>query len=176
MILDLATAYRDVFEEGREEGWVEGQSRLRDQGGGDMVRQLPVLNARSLWMLFGYRMDKFNAFANDQLSVGEKILSLPFLLHFTFFFFVKMLVSSIRNKIKREEVYNEQRAEKNRQKLNKRLKEKKLEASNPELKEERLKNNVPKTLENTREMDETIVEEDDEVNNACWKYRLLLLL
>ncbi|KAJ3219162.1 Ribosome production factor 1 [Dinochytrium kinnereticum] len=71
--------------------------------------------------------------------------------------------NDIRNKRKREEIYHKQKAEKNQQKLKKRLKTKEAEEENPELKEERLKENVPKTLENTREADETIVGDDDEV-------------
>ncbi|KAJ3331362.1 hypothetical protein HDU76_003380 [Blyttiomyces sp. JEL0837] len=74
----------------------------------------------------------------------------------------KVLPSDIRNKHKREEVYNKQRSEKARLKLKKRIKIKKAEEENPELKEERLKSNVPKTIENTREVDETVVEGDDE--------------
>ncbi|CAO3681234.1 unnamed protein product [Rhizopus stolonifer] len=40
----------------------------------------------------------------------------------------------------------------------------KVEEKNPELKQKRLEENVPKTLDNTREADETITEQpDDEV-------------
>ncbi|KAJ3416937.1 Ribosome production factor 1 [Chytridiales sp. JEL 0842] len=70
--------------------------------------------------------------------------------------------SEIKNKVKREEVFNKQKAAKRQLKLKKRLKQKKEEEENPELKEERLKNNVPNTLENTREVDETIVDPEDE--------------
>jgi ribosome production factor 1 len=73
-----------------------------------------------------------------------------------------VIPSQIKNKVKREEVFNKQRQTKNQIKLKKRLKQKKEEAANPELKEERLKNNVPNTLENTREFDETIVDHEDE--------------
>ncbi|KAJ3030476.1 UNVERIFIED_CONTAM: hypothetical protein HDU68_008892 [Siphonaria sp. JEL0065] len=70
--------------------------------------------------------------------------------------------NDIKNKIKRSEVVNKLRIEKNQQKLKRRMKTRKEEAANPELKEERLATNVPKTLENTREADETIVDADDE--------------
>ncbi|KAI9339313.1 anticodon-binding protein [Obelidium mucronatum] len=70
--------------------------------------------------------------------------------------------NEIKNKIKRSEVVNKLRTEKARQKLKRRMKTRKEEAANPELKEERLAANVPKTLENTREADETIVDADDE--------------
>ena len=71
--------------------------------------------------------------------------------------------SEIKNKIKREDEYNKQRTEKNREKLKRRIKNKKDEKDNDELRQERLKKNVPKTLENTREVDETIVNGDEEV-------------
>ncbi|KAI8892397.1 anticodon-binding protein [Globomyces pollinis-pini] len=69
----------------------------------------------------------------------------------------------IKNKIKREEVYHKLKAEKNRLKLKKRQSIKKLEDQNPELKDKRLSENQPKTLESTREADETIVNDDEEV-------------
>lgn len=73
-----------------------------------------------------------------------------------------MEVKSIKNKIKREEIHLREKKAKSKEKLKRRLEIKKQEAQNPELKKERLANNVPKTLENTREVDETIVAEDDE--------------
>ncbi|KAI8849722.1 anticodon-binding protein [Chytridium lagenaria] len=71
--------------------------------------------------------------------------------------------NDIKNKRKREEVYHAQKAEKNKAKLQKRMKTRKEEEENPELKEERLKSNVPATIENTREADETVVGDDEEV-------------
>ncbi|KAJ3326396.1 Ribosome production factor 1 [Gonapodya sp. JEL0774] len=71
--------------------------------------------------------------------------------------------SQIRNKMKREEVFHKLKSEKRRSKLKARMATKKDEELNPELKEERLKKNVPKTLDNTREFDETVVGDDDEV-------------
>ncbi|KAL1918580.1 uncharacterized protein VTP21DRAFT_2602 [Calcarisporiella thermophila] len=71
-------------------------------------------------------------------------------------------VTSIKNKMKREEVYQRLKAEKAREKREMRKQRKKEEEQDPSLLEERLKNNVPKTLENTREFDETVVEEADE--------------
>jgi ribosome production factor 1 len=68
-----------------------------------------------------------------------------------------VLPSEIKNKVKREQVYNKQRQEKAQEKLKRRLALKKAEEDNPELKKERLSANVTKTLENTREFDETIV-------------------
>ncbi|CAG8436722.1 6387_t:CDS:2 [Ambispora gerdemannii] len=73
-----------------------------------------------------------------------------------------ILPSQIKNKIKRDEVYNRQLQEKNRQKLALKLRRQKEEAKDPEKKKERLAQNVPKTLENTREYDETIVSGEDQ--------------
>ncbi|KAJ3349703.1 Ribosome production factor 1 [Entophlyctis luteolus] len=70
--------------------------------------------------------------------------------------------NDIKNKMKRSEVVNNLRIEKNRLKLKRRMRTRKAEAENPELKEERLRANVPRTLESTREADDTIVEPDDE--------------
>ncbi|CAG8728575.1 8288_t:CDS:2, partial [Cetraspora pellucida] len=67
----------------------------------------------------------------------------------------------IKNKIKREEIHARRRQEKNRRKTETRLKRRKEEAKNPEKKADRLSKNIPKTLENTREFDETIVDPDD---------------
>ncbi|KAG9304286.1 hypothetical protein G9A89_019848 [Geosiphon pyriformis] len=70
--------------------------------------------------------------------------------------------SQIKNKIKREEVHNRQQQEKIRRKLALRKQRRNDEAQHPEKKKERLAKNIPKTLENTREHDETIVVSDDE--------------
>ncbi|CAG8538523.1 18743_t:CDS:2 [Racocetra fulgida] len=61
--------------------------------------------------------------------------------------------SLIKNKIKREEIHARRRQEKNRRKMEMRLKRRK--------EEERLSRNIPKTLENSREFDETIVDPND---------------
>ncbi|CAG8553042.1 5352_t:CDS:2, partial [Scutellospora calospora] len=69
--------------------------------------------------------------------------------------------SQIKNKIKREEIHARRKQEKNRRKMETRLRRRKEEVGNPEKKAERLSKNIPKTLENTRELDETIVDPDD---------------
>jgi ribosome production factor 1 len=69
----------------------------------------------------------------------------------------------IKNKIKRNEVYHKNKTEKAQEKFKKRLALKKQESLDPQLKESRLQQNIPATLENTREKDETIVGEDPEV-------------
>ena len=84
---------------------------------------------------------------------------------------LRVVPSDIKNKMKREEVYNRQRSEKAQLKLKRRLKIKKDEANNEALKEERLKENVPKTLENTREFDETVVDQEDEEVSE-WEYNM----
>ncbi|CAG8452957.1 18717_t:CDS:2 [Acaulospora morrowiae] len=71
------------------------------------------------------------------------------------------LPSQIKNKIKREEIYAKQKQEKSRHKIEQRVKRRKEEAEDPEKKKERLSKNVPRTLENTREFDETVVEPED---------------
>lgn len=76
---------------------------------------------------------------------------------------IKVNPTSIKNKIKREDVHHRVKVEKAKAKRVRRQQLKKEEEEDPEKKEERLKKNVPKTLENTREFDETIVQEDNEV-------------
>jgi ribosome production factor 1 len=71
--------------------------------------------------------------------------------------------NTIKNKIKRKEVYHKLKSEKNREKLKKRLGQKQVEKVDPSLKEQRLKENVPQTLETLRELDETLVGDDTEV-------------
>ncbi|KAH8549460.1 anticodon-binding protein [Umbelopsis sp. PMI_123] len=71
--------------------------------------------------------------------------------------------NDIKNKAKREDIYHKQKAEKAKAKRERRLQLKKEEEKNPELKEARLKNNVPKTIDNTREKEDTFVEDDEEV-------------
>ncbi|CAI2185013.1 9698_t:CDS:2 [Funneliformis geosporum] len=72
-----------------------------------------------------------------------------------------ILPSQIKNKIKREEIHAKTNQDKSRRKMELRLQRRKEEAEDPSKKEERLAKNVPKTLENTREFDETIVEPED---------------
>ncbi|KAI7866367.1 anticodon-binding protein [Spinellus fusiger] len=71
--------------------------------------------------------------------------------------------SELKNKQKREDLYKKQKVEKQKQKSQKRKQLAKEEGKRPELKQKRLEANVPKTLENTRENDETMVNNDDEV-------------
>ncbi|KDR80620.1 hypothetical protein GALMADRAFT_207637 [Galerina marginata CBS 339.88] len=68
--------------------------------------------------------------------------------------------SSIKNKIKREEVANKAKKAKNQQKLQKRLAQAKLEANDPAAKKKRLAENVPRTLDNMREFDPSILTAD----------------
>ncbi|KAJ3175732.1 argininosuccinate synthetase [Irineochytrium annulatum] len=75
-------------------------------------------------------------------------------------------MSDIRNKIKRTEVFYKEKAAKNQEKLKRRIQQKKAEKENPDLRAERLERNVPKTLENTRETDETFVGDDEEILEA----------
>ncbi|KAG0247379.1 hypothetical protein BG011_001606 [Mortierella polycephala] len=72
-------------------------------------------------------------------------------------------INTIKNKLKREELYQKQKNAKAKAKRDRRTVLQKEESSNPEKKEKRLTENVPNTLENTREFDETIVEDDAEV-------------
>ena len=72
-------------------------------------------------------------------------------------------INTIKNKLKREELYKKEKAAKAKHKRDRRMALSKEESSNPEKKEKRLADKVPNTLENTREFDETIVEEDEEV-------------
>jgi len=72
-------------------------------------------------------------------------------------------INTIKNKLKREELYAKEKSAKARSKRDRRTALAKEESSNPEKKEKRLAENVPNTLENTREFDETMVEEDEEV-------------
>ncbi|PHZ12860.1 Brix-domain-containing protein [Rhizopus microsporus ATCC 52813] len=72
--------------------------------------------------------------------------------------------SELKNKHKREALYQKQKLEKQKAKHKKRKERAKVEEKNPELKKKRLEENVPKTLDNTREADETMLDQpDDEV-------------
>ncbi|KAG9223803.1 hypothetical protein CCMSSC00406_0004856 [Pleurotus cornucopiae] len=68
--------------------------------------------------------------------------------------------SSIRNKIKREEIARKSKRCKNQEKLKRRLAQAKDEASDPAAKKKRLAQNVPRTLDNTREFDPSILTAD----------------
>lgn len=68
----------------------------------------------------------------------------------------------IRNKQKRQEVVARRKQLIQLIKKKAKLRRKKEEEQSPEKKDLRLKTNVPKTLENTRELDETVVALDDE--------------
>ncbi|THH32384.1 hypothetical protein EUX98_g1791 [Antrodiella citrinella] len=65
--------------------------------------------------------------------------------------------SSIKNKIKREEVSRKLKKSKGQEKLQRRLAQAKLEADDPALKKKRKAENVPHTLDNTREFDPSIL-------------------
>ncbi|TBU30697.1 Brix-domain-containing protein [Dichomitus squalens] len=65
--------------------------------------------------------------------------------------------SSIRNKVKREEIARKQKKEKRQGKLQRRLAQAKAEADDPLLKKKRLTQNVPRTLDNTREYDPSML-------------------
>ncbi|KAJ7743133.1 anticodon-binding protein [Mycena metata] len=68
--------------------------------------------------------------------------------------------SSIKNKIKREEVSRKTKKAKGQQKLQKRLAQAKAEANDPAAKKKRLAENVPRTLDNTREFDPSFLTAD----------------
>ncbi|KAJ7098767.1 anticodon-binding protein [Mycena belliarum] len=68
--------------------------------------------------------------------------------------------SSIKNKIKREEVSRKTKKAKGQQKLQKRLAQAKAEASDPAAKKKRLAENVPRTLDNMREFDPSFLTAD----------------
>ncbi|KAI0352351.1 Brix-domain-containing protein [Trametes cingulata] len=65
--------------------------------------------------------------------------------------------STIKNKVKREEVARKQKKAKRQEKLQRRLAQAKAEANDPLAKKKRLAQNVPRTLDNTREYDPTIL-------------------
>ncbi|KAF7355661.1 Brix domain-containing protein [Mycena sanguinolenta] len=68
--------------------------------------------------------------------------------------------SSIKNKIKREEISRKSKKAKGQQKLQKRLAQAKVEANDPAAKKKRLAENVPRTLDNTREFDPSFLTAD----------------
>ncbi|KAF9054477.1 anticodon-binding protein [Panaeolus papilionaceus] len=72
--------------------------------------------------------------------------------------------SSIKNKIKREEIANKNKKAKNQAKLKKRLEQAKIEANDPAVRKKRLAENVPRTLDNMREFDPSILTADPSSN------------
>ncbi|KAJ7639257.1 anticodon-binding protein [Roridomyces roridus] len=68
--------------------------------------------------------------------------------------------STIKNKIKREEVARKNKKAKGQQKLQKRLAQAKTEANDPAAKKKRLAENVPRTLDNMREFDPSFLTAD----------------
>jgi ribosome production factor 1 len=71
--------------------------------------------------------------------------------------------SAIKNKIKRNQIFQTLKSDKTRTKLKTRLAQKQTEKLDPTLKEKRILKNVPQTLENQREKDITIIGDDQEV-------------
>ncbi|CAJ0636031.1 2590_t:CDS:2, partial [Entrophospora sp. SA101] len=69
--------------------------------------------------------------------------------------------SKIKYRTKKDD-YARKKQEKNIKKMKRRLKLREEEEKDPEKKKARLKKNVPKTLDNTREVDETIIGVDDD--------------
>ncbi|KAF7302041.1 Brix domain-containing protein [Mycena indigotica] len=68
--------------------------------------------------------------------------------------------STIKNKIKREEIAKKAKKAKSQDKLQKRLARAKLEAEDPAAKKKRLAENVPRTLDNMREFDPSFLTAD----------------
>ncbi|KAJ8469877.1 hypothetical protein ONZ45_g16740 [Pleurotus djamor] len=68
--------------------------------------------------------------------------------------------SAVKNKIKREQLTQKARKAKTQEKLKRRLALAKDEATNPAAKKKRLSENVPRTLDNTREFDPSILTAD----------------
>lgn len=65
--------------------------------------------------------------------------------------------SLIKNKVKRQEVAKRQKKARSQQKLQKRLARAKLEAGDPAAKKKRIAENIPRTLDNTREHDPSML-------------------
>ncbi|KAG5652049.1 hypothetical protein H0H81_006469 [Sphagnurus paluster] len=68
--------------------------------------------------------------------------------------------SKIKNKAKREEISRKNKKAKSQEKLQRRLAQAKLEANDPAAKKKRLAENVPRTLDNMREFDPSILTAD----------------
>ncbi|KAB5594488.1 Ribosome production factor 1 [Ceratobasidium theobromae] len=65
--------------------------------------------------------------------------------------------SRIKNRIKRQDVHREAKRSKGQAKLKQRLALKEAERKDPSLKQKRIKENVPRTLDNTREFNASII-------------------
>ncbi|KAG8715964.1 hypothetical protein FRC11_012109 [Ceratobasidium sp. 423] len=68
--------------------------------------------------------------------------------------------SNIKNKVKREDVHRSSKKSKAQEKLKRRLALKEAERKDPSLKKKRVLENVPRTLDNTREFNATIIPVD----------------
>ncbi|RKP08689.1 anticodon-binding protein [Thamnocephalis sphaerospora] len=80
-------------------------------------------------------------------------------------------LSNVKNKLKRQELYAKLVQKKARKERDERLRRKREEKADPTKGEERRAKNIPKTLESTREFDETVVEEqDDEATDEFAEY------
>ncbi|KAF8889313.1 anticodon-binding protein [Infundibulicybe gibba] len=75
--------------------------------------------------------------------------------------------SSIKNKLKREEISRKSKKAKSQQKLQRRLAQAKAEANDPAAKKKRLAENVPRTLDNTREFDPSFLTADPSTSNQA---------
>ncbi|EUC59113.1 ribosome production factor 1 [Rhizoctonia solani AG-3 Rhs1AP] len=65
--------------------------------------------------------------------------------------------SKIKNKIKREDVHRSSRKSKAQEKLKRKLALKEVERKDPSLKKKRISDNIPRTLDNAREFNATII-------------------
>ncbi|QRV88710.1 Brix domain protein [Ceratobasidium sp. AG-Ba] len=65
--------------------------------------------------------------------------------------------SLIKNKEKREEIHQSRKKSKGQEKLRRRLALAEAERKNPSLKQKRISENVPRTLDNTREFNASII-------------------
>ncbi|KAF8527316.1 anticodon-binding protein [Gautieria morchelliformis] len=65
--------------------------------------------------------------------------------------------SKIRNKLKREDVYHASKKRRTQEKLKKRLEQVEEEKKDPAKKQKRLAENIPRTLDNTREFDPSLL-------------------
>ncbi|KAG6909332.1 hypothetical protein DXG01_000932 [Tephrocybe rancida] len=72
----------------------------------------------------------------------------------------KLQPNDIKNKFKREEIARKNKKAKSQQKLERRLAQAKVEANDPAAKKKRLAENVPRTLDNMREFDPSILTAD----------------
>ncbi|KAF7290884.1 Brix domain-containing protein [Mycena chlorophos] len=75
--------------------------------------------------------------------------------------------STIKNKIKREEIAKKAKKAKSQDKLQKRLARAKVEADDPAAKKKRLAENVPRTLDNMREFDPSFLTADPSSSSSA---------